>query len=193
MNNHAPQRINRNAVRAQLERGITWRGYLAGDYIVGSHIIEGWALGFYCELNSIAELEEKSAAILLYLDPELGRRIATWSAPASPETITRYNGRAWRNGEPLRHDGQTTIADVLAYEIVDLGNKLKVSAAALGTVGAWSAHRSIWITATRQAARLYRGTPQSISIAGIIVARDRYEGYLIALDSDQPNGDKFLS
>lgn len=195
--NNLPERINRNIVRAQLERGQTWRGYLAGDYINAYHIIDGWALGYFVELQSIAELEEKSAAILQYLEPELGRRIATWTAPAQPEAISRYNGRAWRVGQPLLHDKNTKILDVVNYEINELGNQegsaIIVNRLALGTTGHWPARRSIWIAPTRSIARQYRGTPESITVRGIIVARDNCNGFLIALDPDQAPSDYFLS
>jgi hypothetical protein len=93
--------------------------------------------------------------------------------------ISRWDGKAWRNGQPLRHDKTTTVADVVAYETEELGNSLYIFGDALELYGHLPASKTIWVCPTRKASEQYRGEPEKIELHGVIVASDNYSGYLV--------------
>jgi hypothetical protein len=72
------RKINKNTIKANFRRGITFEGYISGNNVNSFHILNGWCLGMPVKCETLEELEKICRDFLWYLDKELGNRVAFW-------------------------------------------------------------------------------------------------------------------
>jgi len=106
----------------------------------------------------------------------------------------QWSGPAYRQG-PSAVPSDVSAADVLRYEIEELGNRINFDMSRIGELEAIPGNRLVWVTKTPQEAERYAGSPKhirAISLRGDldvrkvnlpresqIIATDQEGGYLV--------------
>jgi hypothetical protein len=63
-------------VKNEIFRGGKWSGLMVGNKVNSFHFLNGWHLANEVELTTLEQLEKTRDAMMVYLEKELGNRIA---------------------------------------------------------------------------------------------------------------------
>ena len=91
----------------------------------------------------------------------------------------------WRADSGYRHERDTLIRDVVAYEVGDLGNNIHLNIELYLTVWMLPASQCLWATRSKRAAAHY-GEPERLELVGEqILGSDDCGGYLLVLGASK--------
>lgn len=72
-------KVTKTQVKAAIRLKGVWSGYLVGNKVNTYHINNGWHLGHYTTITSLEQLEKVCNAMMFYMEPELGNRVAFYA------------------------------------------------------------------------------------------------------------------
>jgi len=92
----------------------------------------------------------------------------------------QWSGPAYRQG-PSSVPSDVSAADVLRYEIKELGNSINFDMGRIGELEAIPGNRLVWVTKTPEDAERYGSNPESINLprGSETIATDQEGGYLV--------------
>ena len=92
----------------------------------------------------------------------------------------QWSGPAYRAG-PSSIPGNVSAADVLRYEIEELGNSINFDMDRIGGLEAIPGNRLVWVTETPEDARRYGNDIEPVNLphGSETIARDQEGGYLV--------------
>lgn len=96
--------------------------------------------------------------------------------PSRPQ----WSEPAYRQG-PSAVPSDVSAADVLRYEIEELGNSINFDMSRIGELEAIPGNRLVWVTKTRKDAERYGSDPETINLprGSETIATDQEGGYLV--------------
>ena len=98
------------------------------------------------------------------------------------DSLPVFSGPAYSADTGYEHDRRATAADVVRYEIEELGNQHQVAPEVMDELGRIPARKLIWVTTKKSHARRY-GKPEQIQLPtnSRIIANDPDGGFLVLM------------
>jgi hypothetical protein len=74
-------RVHKNTIKAKIRRGQRWQGYITPNNVSSLHVIGGWSIGHFVDVDSIDELNRLASTYSHYnCCSELGYRVVYWES-----------------------------------------------------------------------------------------------------------------